>query len=487
LLIFLGLLFPTVINYTPYPLAWDEAYYLHRAVCMNHAFYDFSLSQVTECLAGTHKGPIMALVSLPWGKVGGTYGGVGLAFVTLGLFVWTLALAAYLTCMRGGIPITSLLLGAATICLTPFLRLTAGDMMTDALLGWSVALGLMLIPLEYNRPQTKFWSGVLRGLLWGFVIDVGMLSKATFGFFVVSIGITLLIIRWRRSGVRPLLYALGGSAAGATPAILIWLMYGRNFLRFAILAARDLAALYSVPGMTAVGYWRRYFSDLGWALIPLLFLCTLFIRGLMLEKQGSLVRLVPIGIILSYLFTAAMSQNRDIRFTIPVMIAMPFCLAWTNLKSGSEMTVRPAPILAALLVGTLCAIPMVARPETAPIQRIGDLLETLSHGRPTAVVLATEGVLFNGETVQLARQLGSENLRSISLDSLVYDEVNKVTLESGLGRIDRADYVLFSKPGNAPGPDWTMTRAADYRSYCEKVGTLMTTETSPDFEVFKIR
>jgi hypothetical protein len=308
----------------------------------------------------------------------------------------------------------------------------------------------------------------------------------TFGFFVLSVGFVLLLVRWRYSGTLSLLYALGGCIAAATPAILVWLIYGRNFLRFAILAARDLAPLYSVPGMNALGYWRRYFSELGWALIPLLFLLILFIRGLLVEKQGRLVRLLPIGTILTYLFTAAMSQNRDSRFTIPVMIAMPLCLAWTNLRTTSERTLRPAPILAALLAGTLFAIPMVGRPEVAPIERTGELLKTLSQGRPTTVVLATDGVLFNSETVQLAHELGSENLPPISLDSLVYDEVNKRSLEDGLRRIDKADYVLFLKPGNAPGPDWTMTRTKDYRAHCEKIGTLMSSHTSPDFDVFRV-
>ena len=168
------------------------------------------------------------------------------------------------------------------------------------------------------------------------------------------------------------------------------------------------------------------------------------------------------------------------------MIAMPLCLAWTNLKSESEIAVRPAPILAALLVGTLCAIPMVGRPEIAPIERAGELLKTLSQARPTVVIIATDGGFFNIETVELARQIGGEYLRSVRVETLVYDEVNKRTLDDGLRRIDMADYVLFLKPGNSPGPDWAMTRAADYRAHCGKVGTLMNAQTSPDFEIFKI-
>lgn len=485
---FLGLVSPTVINYTPCSLAWDEAYYLSRAICMNRAFYDRSLSRVTECLAGTHKGPIVELLGLPWGRAGGTEWGVGLAFVGLGLFIWIIVLATYLTCLHGGTSLVPLLLGAACIYLTPFLGKSGGVMMTDMLLAWCITLALMLIPIEYNNPQTEFWPSTFRGLLWGFVIDVGMLSKVTFLFFAGTIGLTLLIMRWRRSGVRPLLYTLAACALGAIPAILIWSLYGRTFVQFGKLVAwGDLAHLFSVPGVTAVGYLKGYVTELRWAFIPLLLLLGLFVRGLWIERQGRLVRLLPISVILIYLATAAMSQNRDPRFTIPVMIAMPLCLAWTDARTAPRIAMGPTPILAAFLVGTLCAIPMVGRPVIAPIQRSGKLLRTLSEGRSTTVMIATDGPLFNIESLQLARQTGANDLRPVFLDTLVYDEVNGRSLEEGLRRIDNADYVLFLRAKHQAGPDWSRTRAKDYRAHCEKVGLLLSAETSPDFDVFRIR
>jgi hypothetical protein len=443
------------------------------------------LQRISECLANTAKGPIMDFIILPWGRTGGSYKGIGLAFVGLALLIWLMVIGTYLVCMRCGIPRITLLLAAISICLIPFLKLTAGDLMTDTLLGWTVALALMLIPLEYNCPQTEFLPGVLRGLLWGAVIVVGVLSKVTFGFFVVVIGLTLLVIRWRRSGLKPLFSSLVGCLVAAIPAILIWLAYGRNFVRFAILAAVDLARFYSVPGMTSAGYLRRFVSGLGWGLIPLLLLLVLFVLGMLIEKQGRLVRLFPITIILGYLIIASISQNRDSRFTVPAMICLPLCLAWTNSRTGQKYS-RPSLILSGLLVVTLLSIPMVTRPEIAPIQRTGQLLGTLSGGRPTVVVLATDGVLFNIETVELARQLGGEYLRPVLVETLVYLESSGRSLEDALDRIDKADYVLFLKPGNSFGPDWTMTRAKDYRAHCEKVGALMSAQISPDFDVFKI-
>jgi hypothetical protein len=385
------------------------------------------------------------------------------------------------------------LLAAATICLTPFLRANGGAMMVDMLLGWCVALALMLIPLEYSSPSKSLWPSVFRGLLWSLVIDVGMLSKVTFAFFFCAIGVALLLIRERHSGEMPLRYAFASCVVGSTPAILIWRFYGINFLRFAVFAAwGETARLWSVPGMTAAGYLQRYFSQLGFALIPLVLLLVLFIRGIAIEKQMRLARLMPIGIILVYLGIAARSQNRDLRFAIPMMVAMPICLAWSSTRKGSTMTVGATPILAALFVGTLFSMPMIGRPQVAPIRRTGELLRILRQGQPIQgqpikIVIATDGPEFNINTFLLAQQLGGDSLRQADLDTLVYDAINKSTAEEGFRRIDAADYVLFLRPGLTAGPDWSRVYAQDYRTYCERVGTLLDAEISPDLDVFKIR
>lgn len=435
----------------------------------------------------------MGLVNLPWGRIGGTYRGIGLAFVGLALLVWILVLATYRICLSSGIPPGSLLLAAVTICLTPFLRTNGGAMMADMLLGWCVTLGLMLMPLEYCSPSKGFLPSILRGLLWALVIDIGMLSKVTFAFFFCIIGIGLLLIRERYSGEMPLRYAFAGCLVGSLPAIIIWRYYGINFLHFAVMAAwGDAARFWNVPGMTARGYLTRYFTQLGLALIPLLILLALFVRGLVVEKQMRLARLLPISIILIYLGIAVKSQNRDPRFTIPVMVAMPFCLAWTGIRKESPIRVGAVPMLVALFAGVLLALPMTNRPQVAPIKRAGELLETLSQGhltpgQPLKIEIATDGPEFNINTFLLAEQLRQDKLLPADLDTLVYDAINKRTAEEGFQRIDAADYVLFLRPDFPPGPDWSRTYAQEYRAYCEKVGILLDPKISPDLDVFKIR
>lgn len=156
------------------------------------------------------------------------------------------------------------------------------------------------------------------------------------------------------------------------------------------------------------------------------------------------------------------------------------------------MSVGTAPVLAALVVGTAFLGPMTRRPEIAPIRHAEDLLKTLSKeqpipGQPMKVLIATDGPAFNIDTFLLAKQIGWDSLQGADVDTLVYDAVNKRSLEDGLKRIDAADYVLFLRPGLTPGADWQRVWAQEYRAYCERGGILLDPKISPDMDVFKIR
>jgi hypothetical protein len=492
LFLFVALVSPTVISYSPYQLSWDESYYLGQAICANQAVYAFNATHLSGCMDESFKGPIMQVINLPWGKAGGTELGIGLAFVGLALVIWILVLSTYLACRLIGIPPTSLLLAGATIALTPFLRSSAGAMMTDTLLGWCIALALMLIPLEYCRPSGDVWPSILRGVLWGFVFDIGMLSKVTFIFFLCLIGMALLPIRERYSGEWPLRYAFLGCIVGFLPAILIWWFHWRSFLGFAFRVAwGDQARLWAVMGMTPAGYLKDYFSHLGLALIPLSILAFLFVRGIAIENHKRFARLLPVALILLYLGIAAKSQNRDRRFSIPVTVALPICLAWTSLKAPQASRVGVAPALVALATGGILSIPMIRRPDIVPIQKARVLIRKLCQ-EPTnqspsvRIVLADDGPSFNINTFLLAKQFEEGASCQVELDTLVYDSVNQRSLQDSLKRIDTATFVVFLKPGIAAGPDWSRVHDSEFRAYCEKVGTLQDSAISLELDVFKI-
>src|SRR5262249_7397730 len=111
------------------------------------------------------------------------------------------------------------------------------------------------------------------------------------------------------------------------------------------------------------------------------------------------------------------------------------------------------------------------------------VLEQSSQGHETRVLIATDGPAFNINTLSLARQAGS-GLQSINLDTLVYDALNKRSMEDGLRRIEAADFVLFLKPGLPAGPQWSTVWAEQYRAHCQALGLLLDSHLSAEFDVF---
>lgn len=484
MLAFLGLASPGIYSYAPYTLRWDDAFYAHRIVCMNREFYNFNVSGMADCLTGAHKSPAIQLVGLPFGPAGATETGIGLAFVGLALFNCALALLTYRVGVRAGIAPWSLALAAACIGLTPLVRENGGALGTDVMVAWCSALTVMLIALEFRTQDDSALASFWRGGLWAATMMLGSLTKMTFAPFAAAAGPVLLYGRWRRCGRRALWHTVLGTLVFATPGLLVWVLCGPVLVYFGLHAAfSETAALWSIPGMHAGAYFWRFFSDLGLALVPLAALLMLFLRGIRNEK----VRALPGAIVLGYLLIAAMGQNREPRYTLTVAVALPLALSWTSFRPAAPMRWGAAPFLGGLLAGLLLAVPMVSRPRLTPIRHVGDLLHELSHGHPTTFVISTDGPEYNIETFQLARQIGGASLRPVYLDTLVYDAINKRTIEDGYQRMTAADYVLFLKPEVPAGPEWSRQWAALYRAYAEQHGVVLASQTSREFDVFAMK
>jgi len=484
MLAFMALMAPTIINYQPYPIQWDEAYYATRIACMNHAVYGGGVRDIVDCLAGAHKGPIMEVLSLPWGPVGGGEAGIGLAFVSLAVLLWLLAWATYATQIRSGAPAWGLVLAAACICATPFTRAASGSLMTDMLVGWSTALSLAFIPLEYAEPQKALRASLLRGLLWGIALTVGALSKVTFLAFFLPIGLVLLWLRWRRSGLRPLAWALVGAFIAFLPALVIWSLFGRTFLDFAMNSAFGATgAPYRVPGMTLARFVADYFKALGLALVPLAVLLILFVRSLFSQRTGWAWRLVPVGIVLMYLGISSRTGMQEWRYLLPVMLSLPLALTWTP---GGQVGRNPGSVafLISMIVGFYLAVPMVAKPALMPLRHARELMESLTHGAPMEIMFALDGPDYNHEVFQLARHTAYKRFQPVIVDTLAYDEINKRSLAESLDRAARSDYLLFLKPGFTLGPAYTRTRTDEFRKLAETKGKKL--DVSSEYDVYQM-
>jgi hypothetical protein len=168
------------------------------------------------------------------------------------------------------------------------------------------------------------------------------------------------------------------------------------------------------------------------------------------------------------------------------MVALPLAFACTQYGKRVEEPPGSSPILAVILAAALFAIPMAARPELEPTRQVRDLLLRATGGQMATVMLATDDAEYNIETLFLAKNLAGKALRSLSVDTLVYDELQGRTLEASLDRIRNSDYVLFVRSEVPAGLEWTRTRAPQFRSYVEKVGVPVSGLSSRAFDVFRI-
>ncbi len=100
---FLVLSAPSVVDYGRYQGAWDDLYFFHRAVCMNHAVYDLDWTSFLDCFSILAKSPILAFMAVPWGPLGGTELGVGLSMVSLALTLWLVVFVTYGVCRKIGL------------------------------------------------------------------------------------------------------------------------------------------------------------------------------------------------------------------------------------------------------------------------------------------------------------------------------------------------------------------------------------------------
>lgn len=313
---------------------------------------------------------------------------------------------------------------------------------------------------------------------------LGGLSKMTFAFFAAAAAPILVYARWRRCGIKAIGWAALGGAVFAIPGLLIWMLCGRAMIEFGVrFAFGEAAALWSVPGMGAARYLTRFLGSLDLALFPIAILALLFARGVWKEKA----RLIPVGIVLGYLLVAAMGQNHEPRYTLTVAVSLPLVLSWHGIARRPKPRLDAAPFLGAAFVALLLSVPMIARPQLAAVRHDLELLRGFSHGQPTSFLIATDGPDNNIEVLQLARQIGGRQLLPVYVDTLVYDAINKRSLNDGYTRMAAADYVLFLRPHLPPGPPWSRQWASEYRAYAEETGALIPFPECPDFDVFRMK
>jgi hypothetical protein len=387
--------------------------------------------------------------------------------------------------LLAGASIWLLPVAAIAVWLNPFLGMYGGSFLSDMLVAWCTLLLVLLIPLELRTQPGPPWRDIARGLLWGFVILVGVLTKVTFLLFLGVTGLAVLWIRFRRLGVGPCLRAASTAAICSIPAAIIWAVFGKNFIGHAVgFSFGGLSKFYAVGGMTPLGYLREYLRTCGWACFPT-FALMLYFGWKVWRSDARLLRMLPLALVLFYFILCALSPNSDYRFAMPVMIGLPFVLAVVPANKVDQRSLRTGMIGFGLLAGVLCSIPMLARPEMAPVRYAEAVLNRI--GRPgTKIMLATESPVLNIETFLLAKQFGGKRLEELTIDSLVYDSLNGRSIYDSYHRMEGADYILFHKPPLSTDPPWANQFANEFYQYASGIAD-ETDAPSEYMHVMKVR
>jgi hypothetical protein len=455
---------PSIVSYRPYELAWDDTYLFHRAVCLHNAVYGLDLAGMKDCYSILSKSPILTFMTLPWGRAASGEAAIPLALIALAILIWILVLLIYRVAISAGAALWTLPVAGIAIWLNPLLGIYGGFFLADILIAWCTALLLLLIPLELRTQPSSARMDVARGALWGLVIVVGTLAKATFFFFLAPTALAVIWIRFRRLGLRSCLRAALTAVVCSLPAIVVWAVFWRNFLGHAMQATiGGYSKFYAVAGQTPFVYLRGYVAACRWGLLPTSALLLYFLWKI--RRAGALwFRLLPLALILSFLAICSFIPYDDYRYAMPVMIALPFALAVVP-RPGGEQTPLPAAAFAfGLLACVLSTIPLLGRTDMAYLRYAEAVMDKIA--RPgTKIMLATETAGLNIETLLLVKELGGNRLHSVMFDTLYYDALQGRSVYDSYHRMEWADYILFDKPPLPHELKWNNEFANEFYQY----------------------
>lgn len=470
---------PTFISYHPYVFRWDDAGYLSNAILVSRTFWSGTTHGIThlrEIASALHdiRPPAMKLLGLPWGSLT-SWDAAGKCFLTLAVLVSFLVSFCLLLMARIGVKPCFLLL--ASICVFAALGPLPADsgtnhlatgLMADSLFAWIALAALLLIPYEARSQNLSTRQALLHGALWGFILSSGAMTKMDFLYFVALIVPTLLVIRLRQGGRHSALFALAGLVCGSALATAFLVKYGR--LAFANGAASSFGA---VAGYYDVSFPHFLAENLhqspGLAFFFAFVIAAL--AYLIVQRRSFLLEPEFLAILFVAVFGVIVlaSENRQIRYSFPVIVALPFLLAVG--LSGEKISIPQKPALLAsglvFCVLTLAALPTLSRAQReASLGRSDAVLVQAIKCNDRQILLATDSPTLNVSLLQLAA-LVTPSASTMQIDTLANSAMDQAPINQDFQRMQSSDQVIFQKDG-ALSPPFTNLRVPDYRRYIEQ-------------------
>ena len=309
----------------------------------------------------------------------------------------------------------------------------------------------------------------MRGILWGSILSLGVMTKLNFLYFIVLIVPTLFLIRLHHGGLRSALAAHMAFVYWSAPSAIYLVRYGGNAFAFAKTASFGRnAEFYYTPLLQFLSDTIRESPGL---LLSFVLMVTALIylvvqRRRILWGTDFLAFLIMIG----FGIVVLASHNREIRFAFPAIVALPFLTGILMSGKGHAVPSRAAALAAGLVFcGLLAAsVPTAHRATRQILSRADAILAQAAQCNARRIMLATDSPTLNPFLTHLAIEV-SASRASVTAETLAYNAMNGVPIEEDFLTISEQDLVVFQDRDASFSP-FSNKRVLDYERYIRQGG-----------------
>lgn len=481
---------PTFISYQPYLYEWDDAGYLYRAVAASQAFWSGNRHALKEAMVSIRP-PAMTLLGLPWGTLA-SWDAAGKCFVSLAAVIALLAALCLYLLLRLGVK--PLYLVVASVCLVASIgpypqgaeaHLAATAFMSDSLLAWMSLAAVLLIPYEARVPCPSIRAAVVRGILWGAILSLGVMTKLNFLYFIVLIVPTLFLIRLYHGALRSAFASLVAFSCWSAPAAIYLARWGQPaFANAKASSFGRTADFYYIPLSQFLADTIRASPGM---VLSIVFTAAALIY-LVIKRRRTLwgADFLALLIMIGFAIIAFAAPNKQIRYAFPAIVAVPFLTG--ILMSGKEPSAsrRYAALAAGLVFCALLAagVPMRHRANRQSISRCDAVLAQAAKCHALRVMLATDSPTLNYDLLNLDIDI-SRLQASIIPATMANQVLYGLPIETDFRFMSDYDQVVF-QDREALSPPFTNQRVSEYERYFQQHG-FVPIKIADDLNVYSIQ
>jgi hypothetical protein len=412
-------------------------------------------------------------MGLPWGAIT-SWDATGNCFITLAALIALLAASSLYLSLRSGIKPVYLIAASLCTCASmgPFpsgsyLHTSATGFLADSLFAWTALAAVLLIPYEARLLRSSVGASVLRGLLWGAIFSLGVMTKLSFLYFVVLIIPILFLVRLHRAGLRSAIAALIAFSCSSAPAALYLIRWGKPAFALAKgTSFGSVAQFYYSPLIQFLGNIVR--ESPGVVLPCILTVSTLIYLAVKKQLTQSWPAFLALLITAGFAMVVLAAPARDVRYAFPVIVSLPFLAALLLSGKAGALPRRSAALVAALAFCALlvAAVPVRHRAVRQTLARCDAVLALADRSNAKSVLLATDSPTLNANLMVVAREFAPTGVAASG--SLAYQAMSGVPIEQDFRLLTKVDAVVF-QDGRALSPPFTNQRAAQYEQYVRRV------------------